>query len=145
MPGTPRAADRDVILDGDGRTFTERPSGRTCPRRGGSSRVKQIWVMSLDEAVANVAVGQGVPVVTRIPISPTFALCTALAQNPKMSAMSTAAPRDGGAVPVFRETGAIPGSRRDTASQKEPNSVPSATIAESATMGIRTATTKMSP
>ncbi len=45
--------------------------------------------MSLVEAVANVAVGYGVAVVTQIVIFPIFGLHTTLAQNLKMGAVFT--------------------------------------------------------
>ncbi|MFD1883519.1 DUF7220 family protein [Paracoccus pacificus] len=45
--------------------------------------------MSLVEAVANVAVGYGVAVVTQILIFPVFGLHTTLAQNLKISALFT--------------------------------------------------------
>ncbi|MEZ5769947.1 MAG: hypothetical protein R3D80_21575 [Paracoccaceae bacterium] len=45
--------------------------------------------MSLAEAIANVAVGYGVAVVTQILIFPMFGLHTTLAQNLKMGALFT--------------------------------------------------------
>ena len=45
--------------------------------------------MSLVEAIANVAVGYGVAVVTQILIFPVFGLHTTLAQNLKMGAVFT--------------------------------------------------------
>ncbi len=52
--------------------------------------MKQTRLMSLVEAVANVAVGYGVAVVTQILIFPMFGLHTTLAQNLKMGALFTA-------------------------------------------------------
>jgi hypothetical protein len=46
-------------------------------------------LMSLVEAIANVAVGYGVAVVTQILIFPVFGLQTTLAQNLKMGAVFT--------------------------------------------------------
>lgn len=51
--------------------------------------MKQSRVMSLVEAVANVAVGYGVAVITQILIFPIFGLHTTLAQNLKMGAIFT--------------------------------------------------------
>ena len=51
--------------------------------------MKQSRLMSLIEAVANVAVGYGVAVVTQILIFPIFGLHTTLAQNLKMGAIFT--------------------------------------------------------
>ena len=51
--------------------------------------MKQSRAMSLVEAVANVAVGYGVAVVTQILIFPVFGLHTTLAQNLKMGAVFT--------------------------------------------------------
>ncbi len=51
--------------------------------------MKQSRLMSLVEAVANVAVGYGVAVITQILIFPIFELHTTLAQNLKMSAVFT--------------------------------------------------------
>ncbi|TCP58571.1 hypothetical protein EV663_12118 [Rhodovulum bhavnagarense] len=51
--------------------------------------MKQSRAMSLVEAVANVAVGYGVAVVTQILIFPIFGLHTTLAQNLKMGAVFT--------------------------------------------------------
>lgn len=51
--------------------------------------MKQSRLMSLVEAVANVAVGYGVAVVTQILIFPVFGLHTTLAQNLKMGAIFT--------------------------------------------------------
>ena len=51
--------------------------------------MKQSRFMSLVEAVANVAVGYGVAVVTQILIFPVFGLHTTLAQNLKMGAIFT--------------------------------------------------------
>ena len=51
--------------------------------------MKQSRAMSLVEAVANVAVGYGVAVVTQILIFPVFGLHTTLAQNLKMGAIFT--------------------------------------------------------
>ena len=51
--------------------------------------MKRSRVMSLVEAVANVAVGYGVAVVTQILIFPVFGLHTTLAQNLKMGAVFT--------------------------------------------------------
>jgi hypothetical protein len=50
---------------------------------------RQSKAMSLVEAVANVAVGYGVAVVTQILIFPVFGLHTTLAQNLKMGAVFT--------------------------------------------------------
>lgn len=52
--------------------------------------MKQSRTMSLAEAVANVAVGYGVAVVTQILIFPMFELHTTLAQNLKIGALFTA-------------------------------------------------------
>ncbi len=52
--------------------------------------MKQSRGMSFLEAVANVAVGYGVAVVTQILIFPVFGLHTTLAQNLKMGAVFTA-------------------------------------------------------
>lgn len=51
--------------------------------------MKQSRLMSLVEAVANVAVGYGVAVITQILIFPIFGLHTTLAQNLKMGAIFT--------------------------------------------------------
>lgn len=51
--------------------------------------MKQSRLMSLLEAVANVAVGYGVAVVMQILIFPIFGLHTTLAQNLKMGAIFT--------------------------------------------------------
>ena len=51
--------------------------------------MKQSRAMSLVEAVANVAVGYGVAVVTQIVVFPVFGLHTTLAQNLKMGAVFT--------------------------------------------------------
>ena len=51
--------------------------------------MKQSRAMSLVEAVANVAVGYGVAVLTQILIFPIFGLHTTLAQNLKMGAVFT--------------------------------------------------------
>ena len=51
--------------------------------------MKQSRFMSLVEAIANVAVGYGVAVVTQILIFPVFGLHTTLAQNLKMGAIFT--------------------------------------------------------
>ncbi len=51
--------------------------------------MKQSRAMSLVEAVANVAVGYGVAVVTQILLFPVFGLHTTLAQNLKMGALFT--------------------------------------------------------
>ncbi len=51
--------------------------------------MKQSRAMSLVEAVANVAVGYGVAVVTQILIFPVFGLETTLAQDLKMGAVFT--------------------------------------------------------
>jgi hypothetical protein len=51
--------------------------------------MKQSRLMSLAEAIANVAVGYGVAVVTQILIFPVFGLHTTLAQNLKMGAVFT--------------------------------------------------------
>ena len=50
---------------------------------------RQSRTMSLVEAIANVAVGYGVAVVTQILIFPVFGLHTTLAQNLKMGAVFT--------------------------------------------------------
>ena len=52
--------------------------------------MKQSRTMSLAEAVANVAVGYGVAVVTQILIFPMFELHSTLAQNLKIGALFTA-------------------------------------------------------
>ncbi len=49
----------------------------------------QSRLMSLVEAIANVIVGYGVAVITRILIFPMFGLHTTLAQNLKMGAIFT--------------------------------------------------------
>ena len=54
------------------------------------SALRQSRTMSLVEAIANVAVGYGVAVVTQILIFPVFGLHTTLAQNLKMGAVFTA-------------------------------------------------------
>ncbi len=51
--------------------------------------MKQSRLMSLVEAVANVAIGYGVAVVTQILIFPIFGLQTTLAQNLKRGAIFT--------------------------------------------------------
>ncbi|MCA0871362.1 hypothetical protein LCL97_11040 [Seohaeicola saemankumensis] len=51
--------------------------------------MKQSRLMSLIEAIANVAVGYGVAVLTQILIFPMFGLHTTLSQNLKMGAMFT--------------------------------------------------------
>ena len=51
--------------------------------------MKQSRLMSLVEAVANVAVGYGVAVVTQILIFPIFGLHTTLAQNLQMGLLFT--------------------------------------------------------
>ncbi len=51
--------------------------------------MKQSRAMSLVEAIANVAVGYGVAVVTQILIFPVFGLHTTLAQNLKIGALFT--------------------------------------------------------
>ena len=51
--------------------------------------MKQSRAMSLVEALANVAVGYGVAVITQISIFPVFGLHTTLAQNLKMGAVFT--------------------------------------------------------
>ena len=51
--------------------------------------MKQSRLTSLGEAVANVAVGYGVAVVTQILIFPVFGLHTTLAQNLKMGSLFT--------------------------------------------------------
>ena len=51
--------------------------------------MKQSGLMSLVEAIANVAVGYGVAVFTQILIFPVFGLHTTLAQNLKMGAVFT--------------------------------------------------------
>ena len=51
--------------------------------------MKQSRLMSLVEAIANVAVGYGVAVLTQILIFPIFGLHTTLAQNLKMGAIFT--------------------------------------------------------
>ena len=51
--------------------------------------MKQLFAMSLAEAVANVIVGYCVAVVTQILIFPVFGLQTTLAQNLKMGAVFT--------------------------------------------------------
>ncbi|NRA31253.1 MAG: hypothetical protein HRU11_13440 [Parvularculaceae bacterium] len=51
--------------------------------------MKQSRLMSLVEAVANVAVGYGVAVITQILIFPIFGLQTTLSQNLKMGAIFT--------------------------------------------------------
>jgi hypothetical protein len=51
--------------------------------------MKQSRLMSFAEAVANVAVGYGVAVVTQILIFPVFGLHTTLAQNLQMGAAFT--------------------------------------------------------
>ncbi|MBB1493198.1 hypothetical protein H5395_17190 [Paracoccus sp. MC1854] len=53
--------------------------------------MKQTRTMSLVEAVANIAVGYGVAVVTQILIFPIFGLHTTLAQNLKIGAVFTMA------------------------------------------------------
>ena len=51
--------------------------------------MKQSRLMSLVEAIANVAVGYGVAVVTQILIFPVFGLHTTLVQNLKMGGIFT--------------------------------------------------------
>ena len=51
--------------------------------------MKQSRTMSLVEAIANVAVGYGIAVVTQILVFPVFGLHTTLAQNLKMAAVFT--------------------------------------------------------
>jgi hypothetical protein len=51
--------------------------------------MKQSRTMSLVEAIANVAVGYGIAVLTQILIFPVFGLHTTLAQNLKMGAVFT--------------------------------------------------------
>ena len=51
--------------------------------------MKQSRLMSLVEAVANVAVGYGVAVITQILIFPIFGLHTTLAQNLQMGLLFT--------------------------------------------------------
>lgn len=51
--------------------------------------MKQSRAMSLVEAIANVAVGYGIAVVTQIMIFPIFGLHTTLAQNLQMGAVFT--------------------------------------------------------
>ena len=51
--------------------------------------MKQSRFMSLIEAIANVAVGYGVAVVTQILIFPVFGLHTTLGQNLKMGGIFT--------------------------------------------------------
>jgi hypothetical protein len=51
--------------------------------------MKQSRAMSLIEAIANVAVGYGVAVVTQILIFPVFGLYTTLAQNLQMGGVFT--------------------------------------------------------
>ena len=51
--------------------------------------MKQSRLMSLVEAIANVAIGYGVAVITQILIFPIFGLHTTLAQNLKMGAIFT--------------------------------------------------------
>ena len=51
--------------------------------------MKQSRLMSLAEAIANVAVGYGVAVVTQILIFPVFGLHTTLGQNLKMGGIFT--------------------------------------------------------
>ena len=51
--------------------------------------MKQSCLMSLAEAIANVAVGYGVAVLTQILIFPIFGLQTTLAQNLKIGAIFT--------------------------------------------------------
>ena len=51
--------------------------------------MKQSRLMSLVEAIANVAIGYGVAVITQILIFPIFGLHTTLAQNMKMGAIFT--------------------------------------------------------
>ena len=62
---------RAAVLDGDGRSFAEVREERigATPRRGGR-RVKQIRLMSLVEAVANVVVGYGIAVLTQLVVFP---------------------------------------------------------------------------
>jgi len=60
-----------------------------CPIKGKLSLMKQSRRMSLCEAIANVAVGYRVAVVTQILIFPVFGLHTTLAQNLKMGAVFT--------------------------------------------------------
>jgi hypothetical protein len=51
--------------------------------------MKQSRTMSLVEAIANVAVGYGIAVVTQILVFPVFGLHSTLAQNLKMGAVFT--------------------------------------------------------
>jgi len=51
--------------------------------------MKQSRLMSLVEAIANVAVGYGIAVITQIVIFPVFGLHTTLMQNLKMGAVFT--------------------------------------------------------
>ena len=51
--------------------------------------MKQSRLMSLVEAIANVAVGYGIAVITQIVIFPVFGLHTALVQNLKMGGIFT--------------------------------------------------------
>jgi hypothetical protein len=51
--------------------------------------MKQSRTMSLVEAIANVAVGYGIAVITQILVFPVFGLHTTLAQNLKMGAVFT--------------------------------------------------------
>lgn len=51
--------------------------------------MKQSRLMSLAEAIANVAIGYGVAVVTQILIFPIFGLHTTLGQNLKMGGIFT--------------------------------------------------------
>lgn len=52
--------------------------------------MRQSRVMSLMEAIANVAVGYGIAVVTQVLIFPIFGLHTTLAQNLRIGAVFTA-------------------------------------------------------
>jgi len=51
--------------------------------------MKQSRLMSLVEAIANVAVGYGIAVITQIVIFPVFGLHTTLVQNLKMGGIFT--------------------------------------------------------
>jgi cobalamin biosynthesis protein CobD/CbiB len=51
--------------------------------------VKQSRIMSLVEAIANVAIGYGVAVVTQMLVFPVFGLQTTLAQNLKLGLVFT--------------------------------------------------------
>ncbi len=60
-------------------------SGRDIPR----ARLKQSRAMSLAEAVANVAVGYGVAVLTQILVFPWFGFHASLAENMALGAVFT--------------------------------------------------------